>query len=256
MARSSKRQCQPSISSYFGCTSSDLGSTINTHNTDPALCGFLPILPATVQSSLLNVGMRVRKSVPEGYQTRMKMSRSYDPPISHMDPSSASENSFSPSPEATPEYRGLVPYCGILKIGGLAAQPVPAEAELPPLHFDDEWSLPSSSQASGTCSVTTAPTRPSAATSPAIKKRRREDADDEDLGLESQPVSPRSRPISHTRMPNLDQIRPIALPKSRRKGSTADNIIDDRTEEREMIDVGDFDEASFFRPEDWRENFT
>ena len=156
--------------------------------------------------------------------------------------------------ESATEYQRLVPYCGILQVGGLAAQPVPAEEDLPPLQFDDEWSMPSSSQASNKSAVKAAITIPSAATILEDKKRRREDADDEDLGLESQPVSPRSRPISHTRMPNLDHLRPIALPKSRRKVSMADHVGDGKRES-EMIDVGDFGEAPFFQPEEWGENW-
>lgn len=81
-------------------------------------------------------------------------------------------------------------------------------------------------------------------------KRRREDADEEDLDLDSQPVSPRSRPISHTRMPNLNQIRPIALPKTRKRVPQNSDMM-----ESEMLDVGDFGEADFFRPDEWGQNW-
>ena len=155
--------------------------------------------------------------------------------------------------DPVPSHTELMPYCGLLKIGGHAAQPVPAEADLPPLQFDDEWSLPSSSQESSISTIAPmAHITPVAVSSLGNKKRRREDADDKELELESQPVSPCSRPIS---MLNLDQLRPIALPKSRRQVS----VIEDSGGgmcESEMIDVGDFEEAPFFRPEEWRENWT
>ena len=250
MERSFKRQFQPSISSYFGRISH--ASNTVEHSTPSTS---IPTLPVTIQSSLLNVGMRVRKSVPEGYQTKSKMSSGIGGTIAHGTPSLPSEDLQSQVSDSVTAYRGLVPYCGILKIGGHSVQPVPAEEDLPPLQFDDEWSLPSSSQTSNTSSVMTNNAMPAPAFLEDSKKRRREDADDEDLGLEFQPVSPRSRPISHTRMPNLDQIRPIALPRSRRKVSVA---IDEGVglRESEMIDVGDFGEAPFFRPEEWGENWS
>lgn len=153
-------------------------------------------------------------------------------------------------------YRGLVPYCGVLNVGGYRAQPILEEDDVPPLQFDDDWSVPLCSQEYTTsstapvCPPTTLPVSPSGA-----KKRRRQDADDEDLGLESQPISPRSRPISHTCMPNLDQIRPIALPKSRKKpilGFDGGGGFS----ETEMIDVGDFEEAPFFQSELWASDGT
>ncbi|KAM4063838.1 ribonucleotide reductase inhibitor domain-containing protein [Hirsutella rhossiliensis] len=60
-----------------------------------------PVLPASVQANLLSVGMRVRKSVPEGYRTT--------------------------GPSAfklwTDMPRELLPFCGINKVGGLGTQP-------------------------------------------------------------------------------------------------------------------------------------
>lgn len=78
-----------------------------------------PTLPSSVQSNLLSVGMRVRKSVPEGYKT---------------DGTSAfklwTDNSPVPTTTAfrTPTKRGagsreLLPFCGINRVGGLASQP-------------------------------------------------------------------------------------------------------------------------------------
>ena len=130
-------------------------------------------------------------------------------------------------------------------------QPVLAEEDIPPLQFDhDDWGF-LSSQESNTSSIFTSSasvfaTPPIPIRTTNNNKRRREDADEEDLDLDSQPVSPRSRPISHTRMPNLDQVRPVAVPRSRRKMIQTGEI-----KESEMIDIGDFGEAEFFRPDAW-----
>jgi len=126
-------------------------------------------------------------------------------------------------------------------------QPVPPEDELPPLQFDhNDWNLSSSHESCKSAMFTDPMTAPISIPYVGGNKRQREDADEEDLDLDSQPVSPRSRPISHTRMPNLDQIRPIALPKTKKKLPQTSEI-----EEREMLDVGDFGEADFFRPDEW-----
>jgi len=91
-----------------------------------------------------------------------------------------------------------------------------------------------------------------------MNKRRREDPEDgyfpdpaiPDDQLDFQPVSPRSYPISHTRMPNLDSLRPIAMPKTRRK-QHATVLHTRQIPSYEMGDVDDFEEAEFFRPDDW-----
>lgn len=231
--RSFKRPFQPSISSYFGN---------HTHDSD-----MLPVaqmstssstLPTIIQSSLLNVGMRVRKSIPQGYQTQRKLTCGLPDAYRHPGPE---HNSVTPSRGFT----GLVPYCGILNTGGHSIQPAPSEEDLPPLQFDSgDWAFLSSQKSEASCEylvpVVTVPVVSS-------HKRRREDEDDE-LDVESQPVSPRSYPpFSHTRMPNLDQLRPIALPKTRKKAVLEALEL----KESEMIDVEDFGEADFFRPDEF-----
>ena len=238
--RSFKRPFQPSISSYF----SHVRDT-DCHPATTQTSTLSPILPATIQSSLLNVGMRVRKSVPDGYKTKQKMFCDLSKPFG------ASTSKSDQTRSASTSFNGLLPYCGILKVGGYESQqPVP-EADLPPLQSDhDDWGFPSSQESNVSTISNTSLTAPACVPIATISsnKRRREDADEEDLDLESQPVSPRSRPISHTRMPNLNDIRPIALPKSRKKVSQAEEI-----KESEMVDVGDFGEAEFLRPAEWVE---
>lgn len=239
MKRSFKRPFQPSITSYFG------RSVIDTDPSKPSIP--VSALPANVQSNLLNVGMRVRKSVPEGYKTRPKTFCSSATGTWDTGSNDAGFINQHSRNVSTP-FTGLVPYCGILKVGGHIAQSVPTKEDIPPLHFDHEdWGLfaSSSQESTSTMSADTVNTTLTL-TDIIANKRRREDADEEDLDVEAQPVSPRSRPVSHTRMPNLDHLRAIAVPSSRRRA-----VFNGLSREREMIDVGDFGESDFFRPEEW-----
>lgn len=94
-----------------------------------------PELPPSVQANLLSVGMRVRKSVPEGYKT--------------VGPSAFklwTDNSPLPTPTTTrapkANSRELLPFCGINKVGGLATQPefedVPELDSVPELTMSQE----------------------------------------------------------------------------------------------------------------------
>ncbi|KAK2075299.1 hypothetical protein P8C59_009437 [Phyllachora maydis] len=89
---------------------------------DPALLGrdaaaaaaAFPAPPPSVQADLLSVGMRVRKSVPEGYKT----GSAYGGFALWSD---AAPPAPAPAPASTP--RELLPFCGLLRTGGLAVQP-------------------------------------------------------------------------------------------------------------------------------------
>ena len=94
-------------------------------------------VPSHVQANLLSVGMRVRKSVPEGYKTGSLYSGfslwadPNGPDRSEACGSSAAHESGPPS-----SRRELLPFCGIHKVGGLAAQPGFENAPLPAAAFD------------------------------------------------------------------------------------------------------------------------
>lgn len=98
---------------------------------DPAAAAISPELPAHVQSNLLNVGMRVRKSVPEGYKTGSSYSAfslwadaDADADAGSSPPSTAPTPTPAPAAgSALSSRRELLPFCGIHKVGGLAAQP-------------------------------------------------------------------------------------------------------------------------------------
>ncbi|KAL8822487.1 MAG: hypothetical protein Q9191_006779 [Dirinaria sp. TL-2023a] len=134
MARPTKRTFRP--------TSSNPSST-PTH---------LPSLPCTIQTSLLNVGMRIRKAVPEGYKTVSKPHYSSTNSNNNLPPPPAPTNDASSSRISSPPHTSnnnnrintLLPYCGILKTGNLETYQHHQQEEtnshsysysLPPLDF-------------------------------------------------------------------------------------------------------------------------
>ncbi|OQE40913.1 hypothetical protein PENCOP_c005G04129 [Penicillium coprophilum] len=72
---SKRRRFQPPITTFFTSASEPVSSNtpVVSHHHHYAAETFSahPVVPAKVQSSLLSVGMRVRKSVADGYRTHM-----------------------------------------------------------------------------------------------------------------------------------------------------------------------------------------
>lgn len=139
---------QRQITSFF---SSSLLSTTNPNTATTAALDSRPVLPADTQSSLLNVGMRVRKSVPEGYKTGSPYSgfSLFDENLDKL-PAKITTTTTTRAFVA-PGQRELTPFCGLNKIGGLAVQPFAFSAVPGP---DDVPSL-SSSQDSIASNMTT-----------------------------------------------------------------------------------------------------
>ncbi|RAR11860.1 ribonucleotide reductase inhibitor [Stemphylium lycopersici] len=133
----SKKKFQPSIASYFEVRD-DLEDNDDLRGLDPITRRrhqntrptqqprerLAPDVPGQVQADLLSVGMRVRKSVPEGYKT-LKMSSTL--PSNHMARATRPSLEVKPQREAVPDdyqhQRELLPFCGLDKIGGFATQP-------------------------------------------------------------------------------------------------------------------------------------
>ncbi|KAL7807055.1 ribonucleotide reductase inhibitor domain-containing protein [Trichoderma aethiopicum] len=129
---------QRQITSFF--TTSSNGANNNT--SEPAL---RPALPANVQANLLSVGMRVRKSVPEGYKTTKSNIFVWNDGNS----GGAKTTSSAAAAVATrPAAKELLPFCGINKVGGMDTQPgggyeyddeeVPALDQVPELSMSQE----------------------------------------------------------------------------------------------------------------------
>ncbi|KAJ5192115.1 hypothetical protein N7449_008257 [Penicillium cf. viridicatum] len=72
---SKRRRFQPPITTFFTSASepvsSDTPAVSHHHHYAAETFSAHPVVPAKVQSSLLSVGMRVRKSVADGYRTHM-----------------------------------------------------------------------------------------------------------------------------------------------------------------------------------------
>ncbi|KAF7562724.1 hypothetical protein G7046_g1389 [Stylonectria norvegica] len=121
-------------------------SFFNPRSPDDALTNDItpmqPPLPSNVQSNLLSVGMRVRKSVPEGYKT--VGTSAFKLWTDNAQPKATTGTTRG---GAKAGARELLPFCGINSVGGLAAQPdfeyddldeVPDLDELPELTMSQE----------------------------------------------------------------------------------------------------------------------
>ncbi|RAL05238.1 uncharacterized protein BO80DRAFT_131599 [Aspergillus ibericus CBS 121593] len=92
---SKRRRFQPPITNFFTTTSSSSSNPLSTDNAttrshplsynhySTATCSPTPIVPTKVQASLLSVGMRVRKSVAEGYKTHLSLAK-LDPSVRNL----------------------------------------------------------------------------------------------------------------------------------------------------------------------------
>jgi hypothetical protein len=115
---------QRSITSFFSRTASSTTSADAAPKpaSQTALNG--PSIPAQIQTDLLNVGMRVRKAIPEGYKTGSAYSAFTL--WAEDNASNASDSrpaSTTPSAAFTSTTRELEPFCGLNRVGGLAVQP-------------------------------------------------------------------------------------------------------------------------------------
>ncbi|KAJ5318463.1 hypothetical protein N7476_004883 [Penicillium atrosanguineum] len=71
---SKRRRFQPSITTYFAGSTAP-NATVSHNHYSTATFSATPVVPAKVQSSLLSVGMRVRKSVADGYKTQISLEK-------------------------------------------------------------------------------------------------------------------------------------------------------------------------------------
>jgi len=173
---------QPSITSYFSPAVSPT-STVPPPNYSIAQQtsyseSRTPQLPATVQSNLLSVGMRVRKSVPEGYKTGSYSAFtlfSDSAPTTPVEQQRVEDRMSGNGKIANrPRARELTPFCGLLKIGGLAQQQwgiYSPGAQTPDDEMDDGNYMPTLSQGS---------TASNDSVSTPGERKRRMDFDEED----------------------------------------------------------------------------
>ena len=191
----------------------------------------LPTLPAKIQTSLLSVGMRVRKSVKEGYQNTPKHSKV----DIEQDDGSIRSNGGS---------QGLLPYCGILRTGNIQQeyhlQPWEQE-DIPALNWDRDG-FPSSQESAASISTVASTTSPKG-----MGKRCYEDEDDDYHHLVL-PSPLRSHPPQQSILPYTNALRPMLQPKTRKVSRKPQ--AKDIQESTPMMDIDDFEEAGFLRFED------
>ncbi|KAJ4266532.1 hypothetical protein NW762_004520 [Fusarium torreyae] len=121
---------QRQITSFFNARSSN----------EPAIAEaekpLQPELPSSVQSNLLSVGMRVRKSVPEGYKTVGTSAFKL-----WTDNAPVNTTTVVPRAPVKGTSRELLPFCGINKVGGLDTQPDFEQDDVPDLDAIPELTM-------------------------------------------------------------------------------------------------------------------
>ncbi|KAI4129217.1 MAG: hypothetical protein LQ338_002329 [Usnochroma carphineum] len=112
-SRPPKRRFQPDIASYStpNVPTADSPDTLRNWSSPSP-----PKLPTAIQSSLLNVGMRIRKSVPEGYKTQITKTSSLLTDSQNQNDAGL----YGRNPGRG--YAELVPYCAVMKTGGYEVQ--------------------------------------------------------------------------------------------------------------------------------------
>ncbi|KAH8750191.1 ribonucleotide reductase inhibitor-domain-containing protein [Diaporthe sp. PMI_573] len=261
-AGSASDPSQRQITSFF--SASDALDDSSTSACAEASLSSRPVLPADTQSHLLNVGMRVRKSVPEGYKTGSYNAFSL---WSDNDATTKLKDMAGPAPapaRAPPSassQQELLPFCGINKVGGLSSQPGSARdapaIPVPRLQLgsipsiDDVPSLTSSQGSIDSNSSQPALTINTASTASRKKRVYSEDEDSDtpsvtgSLQVPGGPwmdgeVSPRSLvPVGW----DNTNTRVMAIPKKGR-GAAMPLRLDQLGQENMAVD-GDFQEADF-----------
>ena len=195
-----------------------------------------PTLPAAIQTSLLNVGMRIRKSVPEGYKTKAKASAittTYKP-FSVDGSLHCNYSSFS----------GLLPYCDLLKTGNHQEQPTEVD-DLPPLQFDDDDSGFPSSQESVTSNV---PSGDRYGALTLLVNSNKRPLEDQELLSPVHPDPLRSHPLGDAGSRQTMGLRPMLQPKTRKARLIDEKVVGNQRDE--IMDIDDFEEANFLSFED------
>lgn len=220
---------QRQITSFFGArTAGDVGSE------SPSVRQ--PLLPASIQSNLLSVGMRVRKSVPEGYKT--SGTSAFKLWTDNTAPGANRATRSQTTLRAT--SRELLPFCGINRVGGLDSQPAFRIDDDD--YNDDEESVP---DLDAVPELTMSQESVDSNASESSRKRLYTDQESADhptmlahpsKGWDEQ-VSPRSFAPSQ-----WGNSRLMAVPRTRvKKSGSFKKVVD----QENMVVDGDFEEADF-----------
>jgi hypothetical protein len=215
---SKRRRFQPAITSYFnsvpGEPHSHNGSIVSHNHYSAATFSPTPVVPEKVQSSLLSVGMRVRKSVADGYKTQLTIKTE-----KMMPPTDAiTEPTFAQSRSGVNGYSELAPFSGLPK-----SSQEQYSADHVVTDDGDAFSLPPSSQESIGSSV------------PYGQKRSFENDIFIDDDISEDDVNGQDAPVGRRILsPGLGQQRRRMLALRSAMGQST-------------MDLDDFEEASFLR---------
>ncbi|PPJ57040.1 hypothetical protein CBER1_00577 [Cercospora berteroae] len=223
-----KRQYQPSnqttLNSFFGRA---------TNARSP----LSPPLDDATQSSLLSVGMRVRKSVPEGYKTHKTLG-SPGFPFPSSDPSQ-SHSSTAPSRPSISAMNSssneLMPFCGLHKTGGLSSQPISSAPPALDRRADDMPDLVRSPSTIASSQNSFCGTSSQDASS---KKRSYEDEVESDMDA----FFDEGESGDDAGLDGATNTRPLARMKSSPRKSLVTGV--------QIVDGDDFEEATFLVPMD------
>ncbi|KAK0387680.1 hypothetical protein NLU13_3925 [Sarocladium strictum] len=193
-----------------------------------------PVLPSSVQSNLLSVGMRIRKSVPEGYKTvghsAFKLWTDNTTP--------AAVRSASTSSKVV--GRELLPFCGINKVGGMDTQPAWTSLD------DDDDDLDDVPDLDAVPELSLSQESTDSNTSDNARKRFFDDEEPSDVAhawVETDGWDGEVSPRSLTPWGNGNGGRVMAVPRSRVKKGTPLKKVD---QENLSVEQGsDFEEAEF-----------
>ncbi|KAI0437569.1 ribonucleotide reductase inhibitor-domain-containing protein [Xylaria telfairii] len=227
-----------------------------------------PYIPASVQANLLSVGMRIRKSVPEGYKTgNYNAFALWDERGTGSTAATMGEGQRSRA-NAFSSPRELLPFCGIHKVGGFDTQPgdnrpIPsthtAASAMPAYqsHFgvngidiDDMPGLTSSQESvDSNASSLTLPSGVSGAGT-----RKRFFVEDEEGEVPAQLNLWRHSPHDISLSPLSNNGRAIAVPRKgrlRAKFSGTATAMSRAGQENLMVVDSDFEEAEFLDQGTW-----
>ncbi|KAF4122843.1 Ribonucleotide reductase inhibitor [Geosmithia morbida] len=228
---------QRQITSFFNTHSNEGGTGTTAESVQP------PQLPASIEANLLSVGMRIRKSVPEGYKTNSTSAFKLwtdNTPL----PTSSNPNASATSRPVAAVSRELLPFCGINKIGGLDCQPTTT-------HLDDSEGVPSIDDIPGLTLSQESVESSAVEASPNNVRKRFYDDDDDTIEPVHQSVSAADDVSPRTLTPvgfGNARSRAIAVPRTRtlKKNSVPGTETATMPVDQENMAVdGDFDEADF-----------
>ncbi|KAG5937087.1 hypothetical protein E4U59_004621 [Claviceps monticola] len=232
---------QRQITSFFSSRTGDSDNATTSHSE--AQAPRKPLLPSSVQANLLSVGMRIRKSVPEGYRTSGPSAFKLwtDNSTTTTNTAAATVPQLSAIRAPTSE---LLPFCGINRVGGLATQPVFARDMYPGQDdYDSDEQLPDHDAVP---ELTLSQESVDSTVSEVSRKRVYTDMElheaptmPQSLGGWDDEVSPRSFAPSEWRSPRV-----MAAPKPRvRQGVWFKGI-----DQENSVGDEDFEEAEFLVP--------